>query len=42
MKCDCCGKSTKIVFRKMLYRREYGCELMFYYCKKCYNKLKKK
>ena len=41
MKCDGCGKLTKILFRKLLYRSEYGCELMFYYCTKCYRKLTK-
>ena len=39
--CDYCGKATKNWLRKLLYRREYGCELMFYYCPKCYKKLKK-
>lgn len=42
LKCDSCGKSAKTLFRKLLYQREYGCELMFYYCPKCYNKLLKK
>jgi len=42
MKCDGCGKSAKTLFRKLLYHREYGCELMFYYCPKCYRKSKKK
>ena len=39
--CDCCGKVTKKWLEKLLYRREYGCELKFYYCPKCYRKLKK-
>ena len=41
MECDCCGKSAKTLFKKLSYRREYGCELMFYYCLECYKKLKK-
>ena len=41
MKCDYCGKSAKTLFKKLLYRREFGCEMMFYYCPKCYKKIKK-
>ena len=40
MKCDCCGKLVKTLF-KTSFRRDNGCELVLYYCPKCYKKLKK-